>query len=401
MDPITHGLTGALLGKAFFADREEAGGQGPEPGAGRSPDRSGQGRVAVFAATLGAVIPDGDVVAGLFSRNALAILQLHRSVTHSFVCLPVFAVVLAALTHAYARRRNIDCPSWPALVAIYAVGLASHILLDLITSFGTMIFSPLSNVRVSWDLTSIVDFVFTAIVLLPQLAARVYARAEGSMTRATKAWVLLSLCAAGVFALAGAARFPFSGWVVVVASLIFAAVLFLPARHDWGFRTRRSSWCRAGVYVLAGYLLLCGIAHHVALRRIQNFAAEHKLIVERVGALPLPPSPLDWVGLIRTPNGVYQEFINVLEPAPPAIHFYAAALPNGYIAAAEQLREVKIYLWFARFPVVRYSEQEGHRVVEFSDVRFFSRSVRRRHPFTFRVVLNSGGEVVKQGWADD
>jgi len=50
-------------------------------------------------------------------------------------------------------------------------GILSHILLDLVTSFGTMIWSPLQWSRPAWDLIFIVDFTLTAIFLVPQLLA--------------------------------------------------------------------------------------------------------------------------------------------------------------------------------------------------------------------------------------
>ena len=52
-----------------------------------------------------------------------------------------------------------------------AVGIASHILFDSATSYGTRIWNPFSTDRVAWDFVFIIDFVFTAIVLLPQVAA--------------------------------------------------------------------------------------------------------------------------------------------------------------------------------------------------------------------------------------
>ena len=81
MDPVTHGIAGALLGKAFFSKRQE--------------------KVAIFAATLGAVFPDIDTFstyAQIAHHDPLAIVKYHRAITHSFVGLPVFAVLLAVLT---------------------------------------------------------------------------------------------------------------------------------------------------------------------------------------------------------------------------------------------------------------------------------------------------------------
>lgn len=157
MDPVTHGITGALLGKAFFSKREE--------------------RVAIFAATLGAVFPDIDIVAEIVTRDPLSIIKYHRAITHSFVGLPVFAVLLALLTRLllpWVKRRWPRFQDWEApplwlLSVIYGVGIASHIVLDGMTSFGTRMWFPLSTRRVAWDLLFIVDFSFTAIILVPQV----------------------------------------------------------------------------------------------------------------------------------------------------------------------------------------------------------------------------------------
>ncbi|MGH9730042.1 MAG: metal-dependent hydrolase, partial [Candidatus Acidiferrales bacterium] len=161
MDPVTHGIAGALIGKGFFAKRT-------------STNRSAisTARIAVFAATLGAVFPDVDVFADAFSHDPLAIARYHRGLTHSFVGLPIFAAGLAWLTRAavrwYAKRTHRDdlhCPSFYALFVIYAAGIASHIILDGFTSFGTRMLNPFSKDRVAWDFLFIVDFVFTALIL--------------------------------------------------------------------------------------------------------------------------------------------------------------------------------------------------------------------------------------------
>jgi len=45
--------------------------------------------------------------------------------------------------------------------------LVSHVLLDLFTSYGTMILSPFWNHRFAWDLLFIIDFVFNGLILVP------------------------------------------------------------------------------------------------------------------------------------------------------------------------------------------------------------------------------------------
>ena len=57
---------------------------------------------------------------------------------------------------------------------------------------------------------------------------------------------------------------------------------------------------------------------------------------------------------------------------------YADAGSDRYVAEAKQLRDVQVYLWFARFPVYQVSHDgDGHTRVDISDVRFF-RDLSRR-----------------------
>ncbi len=387
MDPLTHGLTGALIGKAFFAER----------GLPSSPDNARRFRhMATFAAVLGSIFPDADLIAELFSKSDLAVIELHRNVTHSFVCLPFFAALLAALTHGYARRRKLEAPGWAELTLIYALGIASHILLDVITSFGTMIWSPWKHTRAAWDLAFILDFSMLAVALLPQTVAWVYRRREQSFRRGLVLWSVLTAGAAGVTGFMRLVRFGFSPRVVVAVSVLLAALFFLPAARGWGFGLRRSSWCRAGLVVFAAYLGVCAAAHCAALGRVQQYAASRHLRVENLGALPLPPSLLHWSGLIRTPEGVYDARLHLFSGDPPEFRFFADAAPNGYVEAARQLPKVQTYLWFARFPVFHFYQRDAQPVVEISDLRFFGRP-RRPNPFTFSVTFDSAGRVIQQG----
>src|SRR4249920_939268 len=128
MDTITHGIAGALIGKALF--------RGEDLVASKPMNRA---RIITWSLMLGAIFPDSDMLREWLSSNPLLILTWHRSVTHSLVCLPIFSLLLAALMRWIARWRKWDAPSFAALVGIYAIGILSHILLDLVTSFGTMI----------------------------------------------------------------------------------------------------------------------------------------------------------------------------------------------------------------------------------------------------------------------
>jgi len=382
MDPITHGVTGALLGKGLFSDR--------------------YGRVATFAATLGAVFPDIDFVAEFVSRDPMAIVKYHRGITHSFFALPLFAAALSWLTRLVARRRGIEAPSWAILTIIYGAGIASHILLDGTTSFGTRMLTPFSQRRVAWDLMFIIDFALSSCVLLPQVAAWIYngeARERKlGRSRAMKMWLLFSAGAALVWVVALVAGYPFHLWIVAFASATLAALFFLPGVGGWGFRVGTSAWCRTGMGATLLYVLLCAITHRSAMARVKHFADENRIAVVRVGALPVPPSLLDWGDVIRTPDGVYQSRFDLRDPAPPPFYFVADSPPNGFVANAFRLSHVQLYWQFARFPTIHTSSVGNDHIVDFAEHRFTNGNRRAPQPFSYRVIFDDAGNLVAEGW---
>src|ERR1700722_812227 len=172
MDTITHGIVGALVGKAFFAGRDiPAGGSSCDESRALS---SPTARVAIVGCTLSAMFPDIDIFAGPLAHNPLAIMEWHRNITHSALLLPFWAMVLAALLLPLARWVKWKAPPFLALFVIYAAGIATHIFLDLVTSFGTMIWSPLRYSRPSWDWVFILDLTVTVLALAPQLISWCY-----------------------------------------------------------------------------------------------------------------------------------------------------------------------------------------------------------------------------------
>src|SRR5262249_53105099 len=133
-----------------------------------------------------------------------------------------------------------------------------------------------------------------------------------------------------------------------------------------------------------------------------------------LGALPFPPSLLNWDGLVRTQRGVYEMKIDLTAKNP-----FAAASPkqpadstaaaveykyspdtpqNIWIAQAQQLPEVQKVLWFARFPVTRFRMENGEPIVEISDLRFPRMRPDRPGGFTYQVRFDSNGTVIFKGW---
>src|ERR1700674_1260136 len=395
MDTITHGIAGALIGKAVF--------RGEDMFAAHPMYR---GRIITWALMLGAIFPDSDVLRDFLSSDRLLMITWHRSITHSLLMLPLWTLLLAGITRAFASWRKWEAPSFAALSAIYAVGILSHILLDLVTSFGTMIWSPLEWSRPAWDLIFIVDFTLTAIFLVPQLLAWVYAQPEKVNRRAVGMWLVFlpaPFLIARIGEIVGA---PISDRVVLSAIVVFALLFLLPARFGWGVKIQHDTWNRAGLAAAVIDVACTVYAHQVAFSRIQKFAALDHLQVESIGALPLPPSLWHWDGLVRTARGVHElrmdlanKSVNDGELLALEHHYYPDAPPNSYIEIAKRLPEVQKVLWFSRFPVTRFHKEGDVAAVEISDILIVQ--TRRVLPpsFTYSVRFGTDGSVLSQGWA--
>jgi membrane-bound metal-dependent hydrolase YbcI (DUF457 family) len=390
MDTITHGIAGALISKAVFGGEDMF----------RSAPMN-RARILTWSLMLGAIFPDSDIFREWFSSNALLILTWHRSITHSLVCMPFFALFLAALTRWFLRWRKWDPPSFLALAGIYAIGILSHIFLDLVTSFGTMIWSPLEWSRPAWDLIFIIDFTFTALLLCPQILAWVYRQSEGLKNRAIITWSVLALASLGVAALLKNVGAPISVETAVTIIMLLAAFFLLPATRGTGLRVRYATWNRAGLLAAMLYLVAALYAQRAALDRVRQFASLFQLQVQSLGALPFPPSLWHWDGLVSTAHGVYEVRLDLSEArsqAPVEHRYYPDAIANPYIDRAKRLPEVQTVLWFSRFPVTRFHKEGSDAIVEIYDVRF--PQVRRDRPasFTYRVKMDESGAVLSQGW---
>jgi len=412
VDTITHGIVGALAGKAFFAGRDVLAKSG-EDGFTRT-ESSPTARAAIAACTLGAIFPDIDVVGGMVSGNPLAIMEWHRNITHSAVMLPLWALLLAGISLPLWRWVKWKRPSFVALAGIYAFALATHVFLDGATNFGTMVWSPINYSRLAWDWLFILDFSFTGIALVPQLTAWCHRDPRQFGGRAGVVWLGLAAGVFAVYAIASAAGYPFSRWVVGVASALIAAVIFLPAIKGRGFGWRRASWCRVGMAALCVYIALATAAHRQAVAYVDGYAAAHHLQVEKRAALPLPPTLTHWAGLISTPQGVWRISFRVPNGAPEHAVLYADAKADGYIEAAKKLRDVQTYLWFARFPVWNVERGKEGTLVEITDVRFFREGQNdtgrpgriaglrtNARGFSFDVVFDGDGRVVSHGFSED
>jgi len=140
MDPITHAISGAALARAI--------------------PRHHLPPLQLLFLVLLTMAPDADILLRIFSENLY--LQHHRGLTHSILLIPLWGWLVYSLSSRNIRENS----TMPWLIG---AALLLHIMLDLITTFGTMIFAPFSDQRASLDLLFIIDPFFTASLLIPLL----------------------------------------------------------------------------------------------------------------------------------------------------------------------------------------------------------------------------------------
>jgi len=338
VDPLTHVATGVIISQLLPA-----------------PSRWW----AAAAGAIFALLPDLDYFTIFWDR--LAFIRHHRGFTHSLAAMPLLALGGAGVSAAFGGKEWFR----PLLLLGLAV-LASHLLLDLATSYGTQILSPLSRRKFSLDWIFIIDPYITFILLAGALAA-----------------------------------------------------LWSPG---WGRRV--GAVCLGGAMA---YLLLCGYYHHQALKLArQVFKGEVRAGAE-VAALPQPFSCRRWQLIAARPREIKQALVQLpylarpglnggvrevqaagaslscvrapaadyLPPASLIIQDWRAANPPLTNYAPEAQRLLDLYLDFARFPLLARAEnQEGGLLLEWVDLRFTVPG--RAFPFVLQLRLDAQGRL--QHW---
>lgn len=334
MDPVTHLATGVAISQLVPA-----------------PSRPW----AAVAGVLFAVLPDLDYVLALNDR--LAYLRHHRGFTHSLVAIPLFALLVALL------GRWVGGPKWfRPLLLLGVLVLASHLFLDLATSYGTQILNPFTREKYTLDWLFIIDPHLTVLLLAAALA----------------------LC--------------WPGWGRVLGLVCLT---------------------------LAGaYILLCGFYHQRALSLAQQVFGE-RFPGASVAALPQPFSFRRWQLVATAPGEIGQAFVELpawpwgninpkvreipvkLDPqgeiqvppspyhSPEALEIYRwrAASPAPENLSPEARRLLDTYLEFTRFPLlaIRHN-QDSSLVLTWLDLRFSVPG--RRLPFMLSMRLNPAGGLI-------
>lgn len=148
-------------------------------------------RTAWLLGVAGGLLPDIDVLfKGLAAADdPLGGLLTHRHFTHSLIMIPVLALITVL---PFIFWRTYRGKRWAVYGAAF-VGVATHAPLDACTNYGTLLYWPFSDTRVSWDFISFIDPFFTVPLLLLVLTAMVMRKVGPARVAAIYAFVYLSL----------------------------------------------------------------------------------------------------------------------------------------------------------------------------------------------------------------
>ena len=339
MDPLTHLTTGVICSQLLPA-----------------PSRWW----AALAGAIFALLPDVDYFFIFWDK--LAFIRHHRGFTHSLVALPLFALAGALL------GRYLGGDRWfKPLFILGLTVLASHLLLDLATSYGTQLLSPFSKRRYALDWIFIIDPYFTALLVAGTIASL---------------------------------SFPHRG-------------------------LRLGAWCMAAATV---YLLVCAAYHHQALDLARRIFPDVNPGGPSAAALPQPFSSRRWQLIAAGPGEIQQAFVQLpfeaalglgelngpaaVVPASPnqacstpagpyqspgelTILTWNAAPAAAVVASPEAEAILATFMEFARFPLLcQAGSQGGEQLMEWRDLRFSIPG--RAVPFVLQLRLDAQGHL--QHW---
>ncbi len=347
----------------------------------------------------GALLPDADVLIGPFldPRSGFA----HRGFTHSLFGVAVLAPLAALVALRLSREKR-----YARLVALIAIGMLSHVLLDLPTPLGAVAFYPFSRKYVHLDFLGYLDWTLFTLGLFVLLAAWTYAHRDAAVRRGLLAAALLSSLSWWLYSEWPTLAFSFAGTVEEATEaplrtlypLVLCGILLglftAFARGGWGFRQDRAVFGRIGIGAFASYLALCVTAQGITLRRTQEFTRERGIVVWKRAASRMGYSslvgPLRWTGLILAPEGVYLAQVSPFGARSPTVTLFSSARENPFVARSRSIPEVQRFMSEARFLVTRYRVGKGQHVVEYQDYGLSWRPL-------LRVALSERHEVLAVG----
>jgi inner membrane protein len=307
-DPFTHLMAGTLIAKSGL--------------------RQHYGWVALMTLMISATFPDIDVL--YRPDSSWKALLHHRGITHSLFGALILSFLIGGVIYFFAPLKRF----W-LLVGLSALGLCTHIFLDLCTSWGTQIFAPFSSKRYGWGLISIID-----------------------------RYVLL----------------------------ILLVSVFLSLRGG----KRSATYSKLGLVIFGVYLLLALFANRSAYRKIAADLGKEGIKSIRITPYPSNFGPITrWYGVAEGEKAFYYfPRVSIFSQNNDKHQTYPKIGSNRYIERALEDESGKLFRWFADYLFIDYRVAEkGKHIVEFWDLRFGGPG-RRRSPFHLTLTFDDKGHLL-------
>lgn len=143
MDPISQAFLGAIFAQSFSKIKKDI-------------------KAAAFCGAIGGMAPDLDIFIRSKTDPLLQI-DYHRHFTHSISFIPAGGLLTAIFLYYIIRYRKI---SFKKTLIFSTLGISTHALLDACTTYGTRLLWPFSNARISWNIISIIDLIYTVPLII-------------------------------------------------------------------------------------------------------------------------------------------------------------------------------------------------------------------------------------------
>ncbi len=330
MEPVTHFLTGACLGRSGF-NRKTA--------------------YATLAMCLAAEAPDIDVFLGF--HGPITGFAHHRGITHTFLGAPFMALAVTGIVYLIHRWRMgrkkppAIAPRWPLIWLFALIADFSHILLDFTNNYGIRPFFPFNPHWYAWSIV----FIFDPLIFLALLSSFVMP------------W-LFGLTDSEI----GVRRTPFRGQRWSIAVLIFIVLW-------WSLRNAEH-------------------AHAIALVRSTSVVEKPIMKIDAEPSIIDPfiwhvlAETKDYYQAVE----VHTLHDQVEDRSPDASDIIYKPQVTPAVMAAKQSFLGRVYLDWAKFPVttdlgndpVPYDNaplpQPGWHTVQFEDLRFANASLGLNRP---------------------
>lgn len=302
MDSITQITLGAAVGEAFAGKKVKY-------------------KAAAWGAFLG-TLPDLDVLANPF-LDSVNQLYFHRGMSHSVLFCLLAAPLIGWGINKIHSKDNLGWKTWTKLTFWVFI---THIFIDLATTYGTQILSPITNRPYTLDSVFIIDPLFTLPVFL------------GLMT----------------------------------------ALLF-KSRTNAGSMINKTGLAIGAAYLVWGW----GIKSHVNAVFEDNFDREYAYYHE-MKTTPNGPSSFLWNAYIIKSDTVYQSVYSIFDDD-KIVDFESIPRNSHLIEPYINDRGVEALLWFSRG---YYTVQKENDQLVFYDLRFgrsdFWLTDRNDIPFVWR-----------------